>query len=247
MSINQADTVTHHAMLVAWGQFAQAIGLIKKIESIDLQQKKVEHSPQTKILEFFLSILAGLPHLQKLSRSAHPIDQDQAVAKSWDQMSWADYSGVSRTLSQLSQTEADQIAQVLQQITQPILAEEVMLALKETGRLVYDGDLTDRPVSNPSTTYPGVAYGYMGDGLHLGYQAAMVSLHSPTYGRFWLSVVDHPGDTILVPRSKRWFRQQNHRQGYAHCVVQIFCNSVFVFQKMNTRKCSLGWLEVKGD
>ena len=71
-----------------------------------------------------------------------------------------------------------------------------MQALKRSGRLVYDGDLTDRPVSNTSTSYPGVAYGHMGDGLHLGYQAAMVSLHSPTYGRFWLSVVDHPGDTV---------------------------------------------------
>ena len=79
---------------------------------------------------------------------------------------------------------------------QPILAEEVMQALKESGRLVYDGDLTGRPVSNTSTSYPGVAYGHMGDGLHLGYQAAMVSMHSPTYGRFWLSVVDHPGSTV---------------------------------------------------
>ncbi len=202
MSTNQPDTITHHAMLVAWGQFAQAIGFIQKIEAIDFRQKKVEHSPQTKILEFLLSILAGLPHLQDLSRSAHPIDQDRAVAKAWNQANLADYSGVSRTLSQLSQAEADQIALVIEQITKPILAEEVMLALKQTGRLVYDGDLTDRPVSNTSTTYPGVAYGHMSDGLHLGYQAAMVSLHSPTYGRFWLSVVDHPGDTVSCTQAE---------------------------------------------
>jgi hypothetical protein len=202
MSTNQPDTITHHAMLVTWGQFAQAIGFIQKIEAIDLRQKKVEHSPQTKILEFLLSILAGLPHLQDLSRSAHPIDQDRAVAKAWKQENLADYSGVSRTLSQLSQAEADQVAQVIEQITKPILAEEVMLALKQTGRLVYDGDLTDRPVSNTSTTYPGVAYGHMSDGLHLGYQAAMVSLHSPTYGRFWLSVVDHPGDTVSCTQAE---------------------------------------------
>ena len=36
----------------------------------------------------------------------------------------------------------------------------------------------------------------MGDGLHLGYQAAMVSMHSLTYGRLWLSVVDHAGSTV---------------------------------------------------
>jgi hypothetical protein len=196
MSENHSDTITHHAMLVAWGQFGQSIGLIRAIEAVLLHQKKVEHSPQTKILEFFIAILAGLKHLQELSRSAHPIDQDQAVAKAWLQAGWADYSGVSRTLAGVSQAEADLIAKVMEQITQPILAEEVMQALKQSGRLVYDGDLTGRPVSNTSTSYPGVAYGHMGDGLHLGYQAAMVSMHSPTYGRFWLSVVDHPGSTV---------------------------------------------------
>jgi hypothetical protein len=35
----------------------------------------------------------------------------------------------------------------------------------------------------------------MDNELRLGYQAAMVSLHSPTYGRLWLSVVPHPGNT----------------------------------------------------
>ena len=131
MSENQPDTITHHAMLVAWGQFSQRIGLIEAIEAVQLHQKKVEHSPQTKILEFFLAILAGLQHLQELSRSAHPIDQDQAVAKAWLQAKWADYSGVSRTLAGLSQAEADQIAKVIEQIMQPLLAEEVMQALKQ--------------------------------------------------------------------------------------------------------------------
>jgi threonine synthase len=35
---------------------------------------------------------------------------------------WADYSGVSRTLTEILQAEADQISKVLEQITQPILA-----------------------------------------------------------------------------------------------------------------------------
>jgi len=213
MSEKQPETLTHHARLVAWGQFAQSIGMIRDIEAVALHQKTVEHSPQTKVLEFFVAILAVLAHLQDLSRSAHPIDQDIAVAKAWLQAGWADYSGVSRTLSGIDQAEADQIAKVLQQITQPILAEEVMQALKRSGRLVYDGDLTDRPVSNTSTSYPGVAYGHMGDGLHLGYQAAMVSLHSPTYGRFWLSVVDHPGDTVSCTQAEAMVQAAEQRTG----------------------------------
>jgi hypothetical protein len=35
----------------------------------------------------------------------------------------------------------------------------------------------------------------MDDAIRLGYQAAMVSMHSPTYGRLWLSVTPHPGNT----------------------------------------------------
>jgi hypothetical protein len=240
MSTNQPDTITYHAMLVAWGQFAQGLGLIPKIEAIDLHQKKVVHSPQTKILEFLLSILAGLQHLQDLSHAAHPIDQDRAVAKAWNQASLADYSGVSRTLSQLSQAEADQIAWVTEQITKPILAEEVMQALKQTGRLVYDGDLTARPVSNTSTTYPGVAYGHMSDGLHLGYQAAMVSLHSPTYGRFWLSVVDHPGDTVSCTQAEALVQAAESQTGLhplrrTDLLRQRLCASESEYQHMQAQ------------
>jgi hypothetical protein len=195
VSDSEINELTHHAMLVAWGEFAQCIGLIQEIENVPLHQKTVTHRPQTKILEFFVAILAGLEYLKDLSRSAHPIDQDQAVAKAWLQPAWADYSGVSRTLTTLSQEEAEQVTGVLHKITKLILDGEVMKALQLSGRLTYDGDLTGRPVSNSSTTYPNAGYGHMDDAIRLGYQAAMVSVHSPTYGRLWLSVVPHPGNT----------------------------------------------------
>jgi hypothetical protein len=195
-------TFTQHAMLVAWGQFAQAIGLIRALEAIPLHQKTYTHCPQTKVLEFFVAILAGLPHLKDISRSAHPLDQDQAVARAWGQPAWADYSGVSRTLQELTLDEARQIVQVLETISQPFIDREVTLALRERGYLVYDGDLTGRPVSNTSTTYPNVRFGHMSDAVHLGYQAAMVSIHSPTYSRLWLSVTPHPGDTVSCTQAE---------------------------------------------
>jgi len=55
-----------------------------------------------------------------------------------------------------------------------------MLALQDRDVLVCDGDVTGRPVSNTSTTYLGVALGWMGDAVQLGYQAALVSMYSPT-------------------------------------------------------------------
>ena len=202
MSDSALPSLTQHAMLVAWGQYAHCLGLIAGIEAVPLHQKTVMHRPQTKVIEFLAAILGGLPHLQDISRSAHPLDQDQEVAKAWGQPAWADYSGVSRTMSGLTMAEAQQVVQVLDTISQPLIDREVVLAWRDRGEIVVDCDLTGRPVSNSSTTYPGAAFGHMGDGVHLGYQAAMVSMQSPTYGRLWLSVTPHPGDTVACTQAE---------------------------------------------
>jgi hypothetical protein len=49
---------------------------------------------------------------------------------------------VSRTLTALRQEETEQVAGVLDELTQPILAGEVMKALQLAGPLTYDGDLS---------------------------------------------------------------------------------------------------------
>jgi hypothetical protein len=90
---------TQHAFLVAWGWFAEHIGLSQKLQAVSLKQKHYHHRPQTKVLEFLVAILAGLQHLQEISLAAHPLEKDQAVAQAWQQPAWADYSGVSRRLA----------------------------------------------------------------------------------------------------------------------------------------------------
>jgi hypothetical protein len=160
------------------------------------QLQRYHHKPQIKILEFLAAILAGLKYLQDISRAAHPLDQDQAVAVAWGQPAWADYSGVSRTLSQVSWSEARQIASVLDQVSQPFLDAEMKRLRGQGQRLRLDGDLTGLPVSNTSQTYPNATFGHMDADIRLGYQAGVVSLDSPTYGRLWLSVTHHPGDTV---------------------------------------------------
>ena len=180
---------TQHAFLVAWGWFAEHIGLLQSWQDIHLHQKTYWHTPETKVLEFLVAILAGLEHLQDISLSAHPLDMDQAVAEAWGQPGWADYSGVSRTLSALDWSEAYDVAQVLEQVSQPLIQAELDLLRSQGQRLRFDGDLTGLPVSNSSRTYPHAAFGYMDDEIRLGYQAAVVSLESPTYGRLWLSLI----------------------------------------------------------
>jgi hypothetical protein len=187
---------TEHALLVLLGQYAQHLGLTQALMDVPLHQKTYIHRPQTKIVEFLVAILAGLPHLEDISRDGRPLDQDQMVATAWQQAGWADYSGVGRTLQTLTQAEAEAIGQVLRQISQPLIDQQVTQALAEQGRLIYDGDLTGRPVSSTSTTYPEAAFGHMDDAVRLGYQAAVVSIGSPTYGRHWLAVKPHPGNLV---------------------------------------------------
>ncbi len=78
--------LTQHAMLVAWGLYARQIGLVERLQQVALGQKVRAHRPQTKVLQFLVALLAGLPHLQDISRSAHPLDQDQMeTIKKWGQ------------------------------------------------------------------------------------------------------------------------------------------------------------------
>jgi hypothetical protein len=204
---------TQHALLVAWGEFARQLGLIEHLKRVELHQKRYQHAPQTKVLEFLVATLAGLEHLKEVSRSAYPLDQDGAVAESWGQPGWADYSGVSRTLKALRRSEADQIIQVLENTSQMFITSEVNLALLFEQHLVYDGDLTGLAVSKSSTTYPGVAYGHMDEQIRLGYQAAVVSLRSPTYQRLWLSVNHHAGNWVSALAADEMIRAAEKRTG----------------------------------
>jgi hypothetical protein len=202
---------TQHAFLVAWGWFAEQIGLLDKLAAVPIKQKTRRHTPQGKILEALVATLAGLEHLQDISRAAHPLDKDTAVAHAWGQAAWADYSGVSRTLSSLTQAEAQAIVDVLTQVSQPLIDEEVHLLGQQQEWLCLDGDLTGLPVSNTSRTYPDAAFGHMNNDIRLGYQAALVSLVSPTYGRLWLSAEHHPGDTVSATQAEALVRATEAR------------------------------------
>ena len=126
--MSQDEALTQHALLVAWGEFARQIELLAQLERLPLHQKSYQHTPQTKVIEFLVATLAGLRHLKEISQAAHPLDQDTAVAHAWGQAAWADYSGVSRTLKALTQTEAEQIVQALAKSTQPLITAEVNFA-----------------------------------------------------------------------------------------------------------------------
>src|SRR5260221_9569773 len=89
-----------------------------------------------------------------------------------------------------------------EQVSKPAINAELKVLRAQGNRLRMDGDLTGIPVSNTSQTYPNAAFGHMDDEIRLGYQAGVVSLESPTYGRLWLSVTHHPGDTVSCTQAE---------------------------------------------
>lgn len=162
-------TRTAHAMLVPWGLFARHIGLIERLEKVPIAQRKRDYEPQTKLIEFLTAILSGCRYLQDISLGPHPLDRDQTVAQAWRQPGWADYSGVSRTMSACTTDTVEAVRDAIEQVSWPYIDREVALILQQTGVLIYDGDLTGRPVSSTSTTYPDAAFGWMDDAVCLGY------------------------------------------------------------------------------
>ena len=176
MSLSPVDdepriTRTAHAMLVPWGLFARQIGLVQRLEKVPIAQRKRDYEPQTKLIEFLVAILSGCRYLQDISQGPHPLDQDKTVAAAWDQPGWADYSGVSRTLHACTIETVEAVREAIEQVSRPYIDREVVLSLQQTGALIYDGDLTGRPVSSTSTTYPNAAFGWMDDAVCLVSQA----------------------------------------------------------------------------
>ena len=51
----------------------------------------------------------------------------------------------------------------LESIDQPFIDQEIERSLGIMDMLIYDGDLTGRPVSDTSISYPDVAFDHMGD------------------------------------------------------------------------------------
>ena len=105
------------------------------------------------------------------------------------------------------------ITQVLHEVEQPFIDQEVELLMKETRSLLLDLDLTHRQVSNTSTTYPGAQFGWQDDKVGLGYDAALVTLTSRTYGRLFLSGFHHPRNTMSLPRLQKMVYAAEERLG----------------------------------
>ena len=236
--------LTQHALMVAWGEFAHEIGLIPKLLRVPIPQKSVVHTPQAKVLTFLMGILTGITHLKDLNEGPHPLAHDWPATRAWGLDSLAHYSGVSRTLAACDKTTQEAITQVLHEVEQPFIDREVELLLKKQQSLLLDLDLTHRQVSNTSTTYPDAQFGWQDDKVGLGYDAALVTITSPTYGRLFLSGFHHPRHTMSLPRLQKMVYAAEERLGrHPRRRTELVEQRLRVSNKVIARR--QGWLSVQ--
>jgi hypothetical protein len=185
-------------MLVALGEFLRQHGLIERLMSVPVPQKTRQFSPQTKLVEFLAGIISGLEHLEDLNTGPRPLAKDPVVAQVWGQSGFAHYSSVSRTLDACNDATVAAVEQAIEAFSRPFLATMIQDLLRRGEPIIFDFDLTGQAVSSTSKTYPDVAFGWMNDGVKLGYQLARVCLSPRNGERVWLAGFHHPGDAASV-------------------------------------------------
>jgi hypothetical protein len=205
--------LTQHALMVAYGEFAQEIGLISRLAQVKVPQKSVVHVPYGKVLSFFMGILSGITHLKDLNEGPHPLAHDWPATRAWGLTAMAHYSGISRTLAACDSKTVKAVTQVLHEVSQPFIDQEVRLLRRQGKPLLLDLDLAPRGVSNTSTTFPDAEFGWQGDRVGLGYDAALVTFACPTYGRMFLSGFHYPRNPVSLPRLQKMVCAAEERLG----------------------------------
>ena len=190
---------TQHAMLIVWGHFARTLGLLDRLAPLPIHQKTVTHAPHQKIVEFLIGLLSGMEYLTDLSSGPSPLVRDHAVASAWQLETFAAASTVSRTLKASDRQTVLALRAALDAVGQPFLDRAIAEMRERHQPLLLDADLTGRPVSSTSRTYPDAAFGYMDGELRLGYQLAEICVQTTLFGRQWLSARQHPGSTVSAP------------------------------------------------
>jgi hypothetical protein len=189
---------TEHGMLVAFGEFLRQHGLIDQLQQVPIKQRTREFTPQQKLIEFLVGIMSGIEYLKDLNEGPRPVARDAWVAQAWGQPGFAHYSSVSRTLDCCADETVQAVERAIQAFSRPFIAQVVEELLRRGAPITYDVDLLGQTVSATSQTYPHARFGWMDDGVHLGYQLARVCLTSHDGMRHWLAGFHHPGDTVSV-------------------------------------------------
>jgi hypothetical protein len=190
---------TEHALLIPWGRFSRHLKLSQRLRAAAAPRcHKDATSGGDLILEFGLASLAGYEYLQDLNLGPHPLAKDQAVQDAWDTQ-FRHYTTVSRLLYDLNESNVAQVQAELEAILRPYIRSAAHEVLCHREYVTLCGDLTGRPVSAYSSTYPPDAvFGYMANQLRKGHQAVLVTLKGLRH-RVHVVAFHHSGDTVSSP------------------------------------------------
>ena len=187
---------TEHAMLIPWGRFSRYLKLSQRLRAATAPRCHKDAAPGGDLLlEFGLASLAGYECLQDLNLGPRPLAKDQAVQDAWD-IQFRHYTMVSRFLYDLDELDVARVQAELDAIMQPYIRGATHEVLRHRKCLTLCGDLTGRPVSAYSSTYPPDAvFGYMANRLRKGHQAVLVTLKG-IHHRVHVAAFHHSGDTV---------------------------------------------------
>jgi hypothetical protein len=205
--------ITQHAMLIPWGRFSRYLQLSQRLRTAVAVKRHKDATPGGDLLlEFGLASLAGYEYLRDLNLGTHPLAKDQAVADAWD-IEFGYYTTISRFLYELNEAVVERVEAELEAIMRPYLHQAVHEVLCYQEYLTLCGDLTGRPVSSYSCSYPPDAvFGYMANQLRKGHQAALVTLKGQRY-RIHIAAFHHAGDTVSSACLRQMVQEAEARLG----------------------------------
>jgi hypothetical protein len=204
---------TEHAMLVPWGRFARHLRLQERLRAAVPPRCHQDATPGGDlILEFGLASLAGEEYLEDLSLGPHPLAQDRAAQDAWG-IECRHYTTVSRYLYELEERDVEAVEAELEAILRPYVRGAVHELLCHQEVLTLCGDLTGRPVSAYSATYPpDTVFGHMANQLRKGHQAALVTLKG-LRNRIHVAAFHHAGNRVSGPCLREFVEETEARLG----------------------------------
>ena len=104
------DDFSVTGFLIPTGHYAQKIGLIDLFkEHLRIKMKTVHHTPVEKIIELFVSMIAGCPDIKTVNNR---LVSDKLAAVAWCQKQFADQSRVSEVLHRVTPENLLQLEEI---------------------------------------------------------------------------------------------------------------------------------------
>ena len=132
---------TQYAPLAALSAYYQQNQVLKPLAQVQIPLKKREFSPASKLIQVFLSILAGCETLSEVNQRLKP---ERGLAAVWGWDHFTDQSNLSRTLDALTLMNIDQLRQSVTSIWR---GHSRAIAHDWRGFLWLDFDLLGLPCS----------------------------------------------------------------------------------------------------